>query len=174
MGSVFLSFALGCSHLPKNSILSAKRQFSAHFSNCSNSLNFEAKINCNTNKSNVPKWRKRCTGLKLDLGLFNGPQMLFLSDHNFEGPCKYILKQRQFFLLLLDRGTKSFSEKENISLKCKGLSPNVGIISVLLHNYHSLLSGYTYNIHCSIPQSTHYYGERKVRGYKALNIHTPF
>ena len=87
MGSVFLSFALGCSHLPKNSILSAKRQFSARFSNCSNSLNFEAKINCNTTKPNVPKWRKRCTGLKLDLVPFNGPQMQFLSDHNFEGPC---------------------------------------------------------------------------------------
>ena len=88
MGSVFLSFALGCSHLPKNSILSTKRQFSAHFSNCSNSLNFEAKINCNTTKPNVPKWRKRCTGLKLDLVPFNGPQMQFLSDHNFEGPCR--------------------------------------------------------------------------------------
>ena len=87
VGSVFLSFALGCSHLPKNSILSAKRQFSACFSKCSNSLNFEAKINCNTTKPNVPKWRKRCTGLKLDLVPFNGPQMQFLSDHNFEGPC---------------------------------------------------------------------------------------
>ena len=56
-------------------------------SNCSNSLNFEAKINCNTNKPNVPKWRKRCTGLKHDLVPFDGPQMQFLSDHNFEGPC---------------------------------------------------------------------------------------
>ena len=61
--------------------------FAEKFSNCSNSLNFEAKINCNTTKPNVPKWRKRCTGLKLDLVPFNGPQMQFLSDHNFEGPC---------------------------------------------------------------------------------------
>ena len=40
--------------------------FAAKFSNCSNSLNFEAKINCNTSKPNVPKWRKTCTGLKFD------------------------------------------------------------------------------------------------------------
>ena len=47
--------------------------FAEKFSNCSNSLNFEAKINCNTFKSNVPKWRKKCTGLKFDLVHFNGP-----------------------------------------------------------------------------------------------------
>ena len=87
MGSVFLSFALGCSHLPKNSILSAKRQFSACFSNCSNSLNFEAKINCNTIKTNVPKWRKTCTGLKFDWLNFYGPQSHILLLDHFEGPC---------------------------------------------------------------------------------------
>ena len=48
--------------------------FAAQFSNCSNSLNFEAKINCNTIKPNVPKWRKTCTGLKFDLLDFYGPQ----------------------------------------------------------------------------------------------------
>ena len=64
--------------------------FAAKFSKCSNSLNFEAKFNCNTTKPNVPKWRKKCTGLKLDLVPFNGPQMQFLSDHNFERPCIYM------------------------------------------------------------------------------------
>ena len=94
VGSVFFSFALGCSHLPKNSILSAKRQFSARFSNCSNSLNFEAKINCNTIKPNVPKWRKTCTGLKFDLLNFYGPQS---NIHTFEipvffgPPCRYLV-----------------------------------------------------------------------------------
>ena len=47
--------------------------FTEFFSNCSNSLNFEAKINCNTFKSNVPKWRKTCTGLKFDFEPFDGP-----------------------------------------------------------------------------------------------------
>ena len=86
MGSVFLSFALECSHLPKNSILSAKRQFSARFSNCSNSLNFEAKINCNTTKQNDLKWRKTCTGSKLDLVHFNGPQTKFIVDSLYKHP----------------------------------------------------------------------------------------
>ena len=63
-----------------NSILSAKRQFSACFSNCSNSLNFEAKINCNTTRQNDLKWRKTCTGLKFDLVHFNGPQTNFIVD----------------------------------------------------------------------------------------------
>ena len=44
MGSPFLHFDLGCSHLPENSILFVNRPFSAQFSNCCNSLNFEAKI----------------------------------------------------------------------------------------------------------------------------------
>ena len=65
--------------------------FAAKFSKCSNSLNFEAKFNCNTTKPNVPKCRRKCTGLKLDLEPFNGPQMQFLSDHNFEGPCIFML-----------------------------------------------------------------------------------
>ena len=86
MGSVFLSFALECSHLPKNSILSAKRQFSARFSNCSNSLNFKDKINCNTTKQNDLKWRKTCTGLKSDLVLFNGPQTKYIRDSLYKHP----------------------------------------------------------------------------------------
>ena len=61
--------------------------FTEKFSNCSNSLNFEAKINCNTIKPNVPKWRKTCTGLKFDWLHFYGPQSHILSGDTFEGPC---------------------------------------------------------------------------------------
>ena len=51
--------------------------FAAKFSNCSNSLNYEAKINCNTNKLNVPKCRKICIWLKFNLVHFNGPRTKF-------------------------------------------------------------------------------------------------
>ena len=54
--------------------VSQKKVGSQKISNCSNSLNFEAKINCNTIKPNVPKWRKTCTGLKFDLLNFYGTQ----------------------------------------------------------------------------------------------------
>ena len=54
--------------------VSQKKVGSQKTSNCSNSLNFEAKIKCNTIKPNVPKWRKTCTGLKFDLLNFYGPQ----------------------------------------------------------------------------------------------------
>jgi hypothetical protein len=54
--------------------VSQKKVGSQKISNCSNSLNFEAKLNCNTIKPNVPKWRKTCTGLKFDLLDFYGPQ----------------------------------------------------------------------------------------------------
>ena len=54
--------------------MSQKKVGSQKTSNCSNSLNFEAKIKCNTIKPNVPKWRKTCTGLKFDLLNFYGPQ----------------------------------------------------------------------------------------------------
>ena len=74
MGSSFLHFALGRIHLPENSILFVNRPFSARFSNCSNSLNFQAKINFNTTRQNDLKWRKTCTGLKFDLDHFYGPQ----------------------------------------------------------------------------------------------------
>ena len=65
--------------------------FAEKFSNCSNSLNFEAKINCNTIKPNVPKWRKTCTGLKFDLLHFYGPQSHILSGGNLWGPCTYLV-----------------------------------------------------------------------------------
>ena len=57
--------------------------FAEEFSNCSNSLNFEAKINCNSIKPNVPKWRKIC----FDLVPFYGPQTKFKNIDNFGGPC---------------------------------------------------------------------------------------
>ena len=65
--------------------------FAEKFSNCSNSLNFEAKINCNSIKSNVPKWRKICIGLKFDLVHFNGPQTKFKNIDNFGGPCRLLI-----------------------------------------------------------------------------------
>ena len=61
--------------------------FAEECSNCSNSLNFEAKFNCNSIKPNVPKWRKICTGLKFDLVHLNGPQTKFKNIDNFGGPC---------------------------------------------------------------------------------------
>ena len=80
MGSPFLHFALGRSHLPENSLLYLNRPFAVQFSNCSNSLNFEAKINFNTTRQNDLKWRKTWTGLKFDLEYFNGPQTKFIGD----------------------------------------------------------------------------------------------
>ena len=61
--------------------------FAAIFSNCSNSLNFVAKIICNIVKPNVPKCRKTCTDLKYDLPHFYGSQSHILSGDTFEGPC---------------------------------------------------------------------------------------
>ena len=86
MGSPFLHFALGCSHLPENSILYINRPFAARFSNCFNSLNFEAKINFNATKQNDLKWRKTCTGLKFDLEHFNGPQTKFICNSLYKHP----------------------------------------------------------------------------------------
>jgi len=63
--------------------VSQKKVGSQKTSNCSNSLNFEAKIKCNTIKPNVPKWRKTCTGLKFDLLNFYGPQS---NIHTFWDP----------------------------------------------------------------------------------------
>ena len=101
MGSVFLSFALGCSHLPKNSILLAKRQFSACFSNCSNSLNFKDKINCNTTKQNDLKWGKTYTRLKFDLVHFNGSQTKFICDSLYKHPVAHCLRSYSWLWLLL-------------------------------------------------------------------------
>ena len=47
----------------------------------------EVKIYCNTIKTNVPKWRKTCTGLKFDWLHFYGPQSHILLLDHFEGPC---------------------------------------------------------------------------------------
>ena len=68
----------------------SKKSGISKISNCSNSLNFEAKINCNTIKPNVPKWRKTCTGLKFDLLNFYGPQSnihIFENPLFFDSPC---------------------------------------------------------------------------------------
>merc|ERR1711949_84148 len=71
--------------------LLASWEFAVGFSNCSNSPNFEAKINCNTTTPNVPKWKKTCTGSKFDLVNFNGPQMKFKNIDNFGGPCTRVV-----------------------------------------------------------------------------------
>ena len=60
--------------------------FAARFSNCSNSLNFEAKINFNTTRQNDLKWRKTCTGLKFYLEHFNGPQTKFIGNSLYKHP----------------------------------------------------------------------------------------
>ena len=63
--------------------VSQKKVGSQKISNCFNSLNFEAKIDCNIIKPNVAKWRKTCTGLKFDLLNFYGPQS---NIHTFWDP----------------------------------------------------------------------------------------
>merc|ERR1712218_372096 len=96
MGSPFLNFALGRSHLPENSILYINRPIDARFSYCCNSLNFEAKINFNATLQNDFKWRKTCIGLNFDLEHFNGPQTKFIGDSLYKHPVflkyKYISK----------------------------------------------------------------------------------
>ena len=57
-----------------------------NFSNCSNSLNIETKINFNTTRQNDLMWRKTCTGLKFDLEHFNGPQTKFIFDSLYKHP----------------------------------------------------------------------------------------
>ena len=91
MGSPFLHFALGGSHLPENSILLVNRPFSARFSNSCNSLNFEANINFNTTRQNDLKWRKTCIRLKFDLEHFYGPQTKFIRDSLQKHPVFTIL-----------------------------------------------------------------------------------
>ena len=81
-----MHFALACSHFPENSYLLTNWQFCARFSNCSNSLNFEAKINFITTRQNDLKWRKTCTGLKFDLEHFYGPQTKFIRDSLYKHP----------------------------------------------------------------------------------------
>merc|ERR1712218_281561 len=67
-------------------MLYASWPFAARFSNCSNSLNFEAKINFNTTRQNDLKWRKTCTGLKFDLEHFNAPLAKFIGDSLYKHP----------------------------------------------------------------------------------------
>merc|ERR1711923_657442 len=75
--------------------------FAARFSNCSNSLNFEAKINYNTSRQNELKWRKTCTGLKFDLEHFNGPKSKFFRDSLYEHPVVLQRKKNRSFSSLL-------------------------------------------------------------------------
>ena len=63
------------------------------FSNFSNSLNFEAKINFNTTRHDL-KWRKICTGLKFDLEHFNGPHIKFLRDSLYKHPVYHLYKSK--------------------------------------------------------------------------------
>ena len=86
MGSPFFHFAVGRSHLPENSILFINRPFSAQFSNCCNSLNFESKIIFSTIIQNDLKWRKTCIRLKYDLEHFYGPQTKFICDSLYKHP----------------------------------------------------------------------------------------
>ena len=99
--------------MPKNSILFVKRQFCACFSNYSNSLNFEVKISCNTNKPNDLKKRKTCTGLKFDLEHFNGPQTKFICDSLYKHPVFVVLygKLSQFWHDRLITGKSLNSQK---------------------------------------------------------------
>ena len=66
--------------------------FAARFSNCSSSLNFEAKSNFYTIKENCWKCRAKCTGLKLDLGPFSGSQKRLLFNRISWWPCSYRIK----------------------------------------------------------------------------------
>ena len=84
--------------------VSQKKVGSQKISNCSNSLNFEAKINCNTIKQNVPKWRKTCIGLKFYLLNFYGPQS---NIHTFWDPSFFWLTLYIFYTLELPRKTPS-------------------------------------------------------------------
>ena len=73
-------------HVSFSLFVAARWKFASRFSNCSNLLNFEAKINCNTTRQNDLKWRKRCTGLKFDLVHFDGPQTKFIFDSLYKHP----------------------------------------------------------------------------------------
>ena len=66
--------------------MAARWKFASWLSNCSNLINFEAKINCNTTRQNDLKCRKTCTGLKFDLLQFDCPQSHIIFVDHFEGP----------------------------------------------------------------------------------------
>ena len=75
----------------------------SHFyGNCPNSLSFEAKIHCNTIKENCLKCRAKCTGIKLDLGPFNGPQR-GLQFHKIRWwPCS-LIEESVLFCQIIDQ-----------------------------------------------------------------------
>ena len=102
----------GRSHLPENSILYINRPFAARFSNCSNSLNFEAKINFNTTRQNDLKWRKTCIGLKFDLEHFYGLQTKCIRDSLYKHPVlphpHNIELGRYYDLMILDMNPDGF------------------------------------------------------------------
>ena len=96
------------------------------FSNCSNSLNFEAKINCNTTEPNVPKWRKTCTGLQFDIVHFNGPQSHILFVGNLWGPCttqtsRFQMISKSFKTFFSGTKTAKQDRINNYTLQCNGL-----------------------------------------------------
>ena len=73
-------------HVSFSLFVAARWKFASWLSNCSNLINFKAKINCNTTRQNDLKWRKTCTGLKFDLVYSNGPQTKFIFDSLYEHP----------------------------------------------------------------------------------------
>ena len=73
-------------HVLFSLFVAARWKFASWLSNCSNLINFEAKINCNTTRQNDLKCRKTCTGLKFDLGHLNGPQTKFIVDSLYKHP----------------------------------------------------------------------------------------
>ena len=69
-------------HVSFSLFVAARWKFASWLSNCSNLINFEAKINCNTTRQNDLKCRKTCTGLKFDLDQIYWWQLI-------ETPCTY-------------------------------------------------------------------------------------
>ena len=140
MGSPFLHFALGCSHLPENSILFINRPFSARFSNCCNSLNFEAKINFNTTRQNDLKWRKTCIGLKFDLEHFYGPQTKFIRDSLYKHPVDTQSKYSNFsFLFTCESSWKYLPSLPQSSVRCQtARNPTTGVSTLQSYTEHPL------------------------------------
>jgi len=82
--------------------------FAARFSNCSSSLNFEAKSNFYTIKENCWKCRAKCTGLKLDLGPFSGSQKRLLFNRISWWPCIYQILYLILYVIAINDNTSSF------------------------------------------------------------------
>ena len=97
--------------MPKNSILS-------------NSLNFKAKINCNTTKQNDLKWGKTYTGLKFDLVHFNGPQTKFICDSLYKHPVDIVI-----VISVILIGNHCTAEQDRIRLvSCAAKDTNFSIL----------------------------------------------